>query len=86
MYWKEFPAQVNAEDEQGVVKAMLPERFQQAIDAAAMAENSSDSDSYLAGWEWRPIKEKESNAQDTVKRLVAELKEAYPQDRLSKMI
>ncbi|MEJ2026044.1 MAG: virulence factor [Limibacillus sp.] len=53
VYWRDIPAQV-------IVKAgrqsrwqfmqKLPERFEQAIDRAAMRANMRDTDSYLSEW------------------------------------
>lgn len=86
MYWKEFPSQVKAEDETGVAKAMLSQRFQEAIDLAAMAEGSADSAAYLEGWHWGPEQERAGSAQEVVDALVAELEEAYPNERLMQMV
>lgn len=86
MYWKEFPAQVKAEDGAGVVKVMLPDRFEQAIDAAAMAEGSVDSDDYLAEWRWGPEEEREGSAQEVLDAVVAELEAAFSKNRLGEMI
>ena len=87
MYWHDIPTQVKAEDDDGnTVKAMLPDRFSQAIDAAAMAEGSTDSDAYLNGWDWSAAAERAGDAQSVVDALVAELDETFPQQRLSEMI
>lgn len=87
MYWKEIPAQVKAVDDQGgKAKAMLPERFSEAIDAAAMVEGSTETDAYLEGWAWGPSAERDGSAEDVVKDLIKELDQAYPQARLRKMV
>ncbi len=86
MYWKDFPAQVKAHDETGVVKMLLPQRFSQAIDAAAMAEGSTESSAYLDGWDWGPEQERAGNANTVADVLAAELDQAYPQERLAEMI
>lgn len=87
LYWKDFPAQVKASDEQGNrAKALLPDRFSEAIDAAAMAEGSTESSVYLDGWEWGAEQEKEGLAQEVVDILIAELDANYPQSRLREMI
>ncbi len=87
MYWKEIPAQVKAVDDQGgKAKAMLPERFSEAIDAAAMVEGSTETDAYLEGWAWGPSVERDGSAEDVVKDLIKELDQAYPQARLRKMV
>jgi hypothetical protein len=87
MYWKDFPAQVKARDEAGnIAKAMLPDRFSQAIDAAAMIEGSTDSDAYMLGWDWSEEIERAGTAQEVVDAVVAELDAAYPKERLKAMI
>lgn len=87
MYWKEFPAQVKAEDDDGsTAKAMLPSRFSEAIDAAAMVEDSTSQDDYLMGWGWGDEQERAGTAQMVVDALVTELDAAYPQERLASMI
>ena len=87
LYWKDFPAQVKASDEEGNrAKALLPDRFSEAIDAAAMAEGSTESSVYLDGWEWGSKEEKEGMAQEVVDMLIVELDADYPQSRLREMI
>jgi hypothetical protein len=87
MYWKEIPAQVVVTDESGAKeKAMLPDRFSEAIDAAAMAEGSTDSAAYLDGWAWGAEEERSGNAREVLDAIVAELDEAYPQQRLVELI
>ncbi len=86
MYWKDIPAQVKAEDETGVDKAKLPDRFSEAVDAAAMAEGSTDGDAYMAGWNWGPAQERAGTPREVVAAVVAELEQSYPKDRLIAMI
>jgi hypothetical protein len=86
MYWNDIPAQVKAQDETGTAKAMLPERFSEAIDAAAMAQGSTDSTDYLDGWAWSDEDERPGSAQEVVEALVAELDAAFPKERLVEMI
>ena len=87
MYWKEIPAQVMATDDSGTKKkAMLPDRFSEAIDAAAMAEGSTDSANYLDGWAWGAEEERPGNASEVLDAVVAELDKAYPKQRLVEMI
>lgn len=76
LYWKDLPSQVRARDGSTQVKQVLPERFQQAIDARATLEGATDEDSYLAGWRWGEWRSREGTAREIVDRVVAEL-EAY---------
>ncbi len=86
MYWKDIPAQIKAEDESGTVKFMLPDRFSEAIDNAAMAEGSADSEAYLDGWSWGAEQERPGTARQVAEAVAAELDQAFPRDRLTEMI
>ena len=54
VYWRDIPAQVIAERGRGrkreQAKIVLAERFEKAIDAAAMRGGSTETDDYLADW------------------------------------
>jgi hypothetical protein len=51
VYWRDIPSQVIAQkSRREQVKVMLPDRFQVAIDAAAMRGDAEDTDSYLQEW------------------------------------
>lgn len=65
---------------------MLPDRFSQAIDAAAMVEGDTATMAYLESWQWGPEEERPGTAHGVVEILLAELDEAYPQIRLADMI
>lgn len=48
--WRDMPAQVIAGKGRKAVKLPLPERFEQAIDRAAMKSGAAGTDAYLAEW------------------------------------
>lgn len=50
VYWRDIPAQVIVGKGRRGSKAKLPERFEQAIDRAAMKVGAAGSDAYLAEW------------------------------------
>jgi hypothetical protein len=50
VYWRDIPAQVIVGRGRQAAKVPLPERFEQAIDRAAMKGGARDTDSYLAEW------------------------------------
>ena len=50
VYWRDIPAQVIVGKGRRGAKVQLPERFEQAIDAAAMKLGAADTDAYLAEW------------------------------------
>jgi hypothetical protein len=86
MYWKDIPAQVKASDGTGNAKVMLPSRFSEAIDAAAMADGSTDGDAYMAGWQWSPAEERDGSPQAVADQIAAELDSRFPKDKLIEMI
>jgi hypothetical protein len=49
-YWRDIPSAVSVKAGRKEEKRMLAERFQEAIDMAAMRSGASDTDSYLADW------------------------------------
>ena len=83
VYWRDMPAQVIIKEGRKTAKRQLPERFEQAIDMAAMKADKRDTDAYLA--EWRKSAP-ESIAGDDFEALAeAEAKKLdtdYPQERL----
>jgi Virulence factor len=50
IWWRDIPAQVTAKAGRASARAALSERFQEAIDAAAMSAGLFDSDGYLEEW------------------------------------
>ncbi len=50
VYWRDIPAQVIIKAGRKNAKRQLPERFEQAIDMAAMRSGASGTDDYLADW------------------------------------
>ena len=50
VYWRDIPAQVIVKKGRESAKVQLTERFEKAIDRAAMRANLRDTDSYLAEW------------------------------------
>ena len=50
VYWRDIPAQVIVGKGRRGTKRILPERFEQAIDRAAMKVGAEDTDAYLAEW------------------------------------
>ncbi|MGH6946714.1 MAG: virulence factor [Kiloniellales bacterium] len=50
VYWRDIPAQVIAKSGRTSAKRHLGERFETAIDRAAMRAGLRDSDAYLGEW------------------------------------
>ncbi len=50
LYWRDIPSQVVVKEKRKNAKVLLPERFQEAIDMAAMRDKAHETDDYLEGW------------------------------------
>jgi hypothetical protein len=87
MYWKDFPSQIKVTEGAHTAKSMLPDRFQQAIDAAAMADGSTGTDAYLDAWHWGPEEHREcTNPEELLHTLLHEFDATYTQAKLSEMV
>lgn len=84
--WRDMPAQVIVGKGRRAAKMVLPERFEQAIDRAAMKVGARDSDAYLAEWRKLPLDPEEGDASDIAARHVARLDKEYDTDRLRTLI
>lgn len=49
-YWRDIPAQVTAKAGRKTAKIQLTDRFQEAIDMAAMRAGKDGTDAYLEDW------------------------------------
>ena len=50
VYWRDIPAQVIAKERRETAKIVLSERFEKAIDKAAMRAKMAGTDAYLEQW------------------------------------
>ncbi len=86
VYWRDIPAQVIVRAGRDNAKRQLSERFEKAIDRAAMRAQLRDTDSYLS--EWRraePVDcgdDLEAEAEAAAQRLESE----YDEDRLRALV
>jgi len=86
VYWRDIPAQIIIGKGRRGVKKQLPERFEQAIDRAAMKVGADDADAYLAEWRKAPPYPVEGEAADVVLSEAARLDAEYDQERLKALI
>jgi len=85
IYWRDIPAQVTAQRGRSREKALLDARFQDAIDRSAIVAGLADADSYLA--EWRRVTAGcNGDMAAVVAAEAARLEDAYPGDRLERLI
>ncbi|WP_425102137.1 virulence factor [Tropicibacter sp. S64] len=86
VYWRDIPAQVIVGKGRRGAKAILPERFEQAIDRAAMKTGASETDAYLAEWRKVPSGEVEGDPQDAANAEAARLDTEYDGERIKALI
>ncbi len=86
VYWHDIPAHVIATEGKESARKQLAQRFQVAIDEAAMRSGMEDMDAYMKAWrkgDPEPCGDDlEAAAEDAVTRLEAE----YDKDRLGGLI
>ncbi len=86
VYWRDMPAQVIVGKGRRGAKAPLPERFEQAIDRAAMKIGARDSDAYLAEWRKAAPYTVEGDPQEIATAEAARIDAEYDQERLKALI
>ncbi|HTN98421.1 MAG TPA: virulence factor [Nordella sp.] len=85
-YWRDIPSAISVKIGRKEEKRMLADRFQEAIDMAAMRGGASDTDSYLADWrraEPVPVGDDLAAEADKAK---ADIEQAYDRERLKTLI
>jgi hypothetical protein len=78
LYWHDIPVQVRAKDAGGRASTVLPDRFQEAIDQAAMAAGMIGSDEYTEAFRWAEQQERAGSAREVADALAAELEAQHP--------
>lgn len=85
IWWRDIPAQVTAKEARRSARAQLPERFQEAIDAAAMRTGLIGTDAYLAEWR-REARECGDDLEAEVSEVAASLEAAYTDEVLERLV
>ena len=86
VYWRDIPAQVIVGKGRRGAKKQLAERFEQAIDRAAMKVGAADTDAYLAEWRKAPAYEMDGDPADIVLAEASRLEAEYDTDRIKALI
>ncbi len=85
IYWRDIPSQVTAKQGRKTAKVALPDRFQQAIDRAAMRAGKGTSDAYME--DWKRIREKCSDDLEAeAKKAAAELEALFSDEHLEAVV
>ena len=86
VYWRDIPAQVIVKKGRESAKVQLTERFEKAIDRAAMRANLRDTDSYLAEWRRAAPVEVSDELQAEADKKAAELEAIFDDAKLKAMV
>ena len=86
VYWRDIPAQGIAGKGRKGVKIPLPERFEQAIDRAAMKSGAAGTDDYLAEWRKGAPVTVEGSDDEAARTAVDEIDATYDPERLRTLI
>jgi len=86
VYWRDIPAQVIVGKGRGGTKKQLPERFEQAIDRAAMKVGAAETDAYLGEWRKAPAYRVEGDPLEVAEAEAARLDADYDQERIKALI
>ncbi len=79
--WRDIPAQVTAKEGRTTARRQLPDRFQEAIDEAALRAGLFGTDDYLAEWR-RDTRPCGDDLEAEVETESARIDAAYPADTL----
>ena len=85
--WRDIPSQVVVQRGRQREKAMLSQRFQEAIDRAAMRAGKGGSDAYIAEWRRdRSTLETDDDLGAIARGEIEKLEAGYSDERLQQMI
>ena len=86
VYWRDIPAQVIVGKGRRGAKRQLPERFEQAIDRAAMKTGAEDTDAYLAEWRKAEPYQVEGEPEEIAEAEATRLDAEYDKTRIKALI
>ena len=85
IYWRDIPSQVTVQEGRKRAKKLLPARYQEAIDRAAMRAKKTDTDAYLDDWV-RVNKKGEGDLDEILESTVADIEAKYTDEKLDILI
>jgi hypothetical protein len=83
--WRGIPAQVTAGKGRGAARVQLPDRFQEAIDAAAMHAGLIGTDAYLEEWR-RASRPCGDDLAAEVAAAAEQMEQDYTDERLERLV
>ena len=81
-----IPSMIAARDGDDVVEVSLPQRFQEAIDEAAMRLDAADADAYMNGWTRTEWMEQTGTPAQIAEAVSAELDKRFSQEHLDDIL
>ena len=84
--WRDMPAQVIVKSGRRTAKRPLPDRFQEAIDRAAMRAGLRDTDGYLGEWRRAAAGSCGEDLEAEAESAAAKLDAEYPAERLRELV
>jgi len=87
IFWRDIPAQVTASASGRSHKALLPPRFQHAIDRAATVAGLTETEAYIAEWrrQSEPL-EPDVDGDVAARERASGLEARYDEDRLNTLV
>jgi len=85
VFWRDIPAQVKARQGGERSARGLTERFQEAIDVAAMRAGLTETDDYLGEWRASAWEPRDGSPEAVADQRAAEIEAAYSDDRLLRL-
>ncbi|MGB1157514.1 MAG: virulence factor [Alphaproteobacteria bacterium] len=86
IYWRDIPTMVQIREGRKRFTANLPERFEKAVDAAAMRDGETSTDDYLAEFRRTDPVDVEGDLQAIADARAAELEAEFDTERLRALI
>lgn len=84
--WRDIPSQVVVKRGRETAKAKLSDRFQEAVDRAAMRAGKGSSDLYLAEWRRTDPQPCSDDIEQAAQAEAARIEAAYTDDDLERLI
>ena len=86
VFWRDIPSQVTAKAGRRQAKVLLSDRFQEAIDRAAMRGKLRDTDSYLEQWRRGAPVDCGDDLEAEAARAAEAIETAYDEARLKALV
>lgn len=86
VYWRDIPAQVIAKQGRKSVRKMLSDRFQEAVDRAAMRSGAAGTDDYLEDWRRGKPTTVDGDLDLAVRDLSQQIEQQWSDDALATLV